>query len=206
MYRRSGSTASAASLSRIATYYRLQTGNRLPLASRKAESSAAMGCREGLAFRYLSAPARKRGGRRRKNRLPWHPGLLCLAAISKRQREWIVLRLQMVLRWPDQTPVCKSGPTKRIRGFRRFGREQRGNPENRMAATRRQRPIFLRSARISADLVVLFANLLAGSLLRQCLLHTASLARLQVVGVTFDFFNDVFRLDLTLKAAQGILQ
>jgi hypothetical protein len=55
-------------------------------------------------------------------------------------------------------------------------------------------------------LVPLFANLLSGTLLRQSLLHPASLARLQVVGVTFHFLNDVLGLDLALEAAQGVFQ
>ena len=37
-------------------------------------------------------------------------------------------------------------------------------------------------------------------------LHPTSFARLQVVGVTLHFLNDVFRLNLALEAAQGVLQ
>jgi hypothetical protein len=55
-------------------------------------------------------------------------------------------------------------------------------------------------------LLVLFANLFSGTLARQSFFHPALLARLQVVGVTLHFLNDVFRLNLALKATQGILQ
>src|ERR1039458_3152789 len=50
----------------------------------------------------------------------------------------------------------------------------------------------------------LFAHLFSGTLLRQSLLHPASLARLQVVGVTLYFPNDVLRLNLTLEATEGV--
>ena len=54
--------------------------------------------------------------------------------------------------------------------------------------------------------IVLFANLFSGTLLRQSLLHPASLARLQVVGVTLYFLNDVLRLNLAFEPTQGVLQ
>src|ERR1019366_6370334 len=52
----------------------------------------------------------------------------------------------------------------------------------------------------------LSTNLLSGTLLRQSLLHPALRARLQVKGVTPHFLNDVFRLNLALKATEGVLQ
>src|SRR5215467_2825651 len=48
--------------------------------------------------------------------------------------------------------------------------------------------------------------LFSGSLTRQRLLHTAPLSRLQVIGVTFHFLDDVFRLHFTLEPAQGVFQ
>ena len=54
-------------------------------------------------------------------------------------------------------------------------------------------------------LLAFFADFLARTLLRQSLLHPASLTRFQVVGVTLDFFNNVFRLDLALESTEGIL-
>ncbi len=56
------------------------------------------------------------------------------------------------------------------------------------------------------DLLVLFANLFSRTFSRQSLLYPALLARLQVVGVTLHFLNDVFRLNLALESTQGILQ
>jgi hypothetical protein len=53
--------------------------------------------------------------------------------------------------------------------------------------------------------VWLSAHLFSGTLSRQSLLHSASLARLQVVGVTLYFSNDVFRLNLALEAAEGVV-
>src|SRR5208282_638770 len=53
---------------------------------------------------------------------------------------------------------------------------------------------------------VLFAHLFSGTLLRQSLLHPASLARLQVVGVTLHFLDDVLRHNLALEPTKGVLQ
>jgi hypothetical protein len=53
------------------------------------------------------------------------------------------------------------------------------------------------------NLIWLSANLLASS--RQGFLHSTLRARLQVEGVTLHFLNDVFRLNLALEPAQGIL-
>jgi hypothetical protein len=49
------------------------------------------------------------------------------------------------------------------------------------------------------NLIPLFAKLFSGTLLRQSLLHPASLARLQVVRVTLHFLDDVFRHNLALE-------
>src|SRR5262249_41640436 len=56
------------------------------------------------------------------------------------------------------------------------------------------------------NLIRLSANLFPGTLSRQSLLQSPPLARLQVVGVTLHFLNDVFGLNLALEATQGILQ
>jgi hypothetical protein len=63
----------------------------------------------------------------------------------------------------------------------------------------RQRPLGLR-------LILLFADFFPGTLSGQGLLHPALLARLQIVGVTLHFLNDVFGLNLALETAQGVLQ
>jgi len=55
-------------------------------------------------------------------------------------------------------------------------------------------------------LVLLFTSLFTIPLSRQRLLHAAFLAGLEVEGMTFDFFNDVFLLDLALKPAQCIFK
>jgi hypothetical protein len=51
-----------------------------------------------------------------------------------------------------------------------------------------------------------FANLFARTFTRESLLQTELFARFQVVGVTFYFLDNVFLLNLTLEAAQGVLQ
>jgi hypothetical protein len=48
-----------------------------------------------------------------------------------------------------------------------------------------------------------FAKLLSGTLLRQSLLHAPLRTWLQVIGVTLYFLDDVFRLNLALKATEG---
>jgi hypothetical protein len=50
-------------------------------------------------------------------------------------------------------------------------------------------------------LVLLFASLLTIPLARQSRLYAFLFARLQVVGVTLDFLDDVFLLNLPLKPA-----
>jgi hypothetical protein len=45
----------------------------------------------------------------------------------------------------------------------------------------------------------------AGIVHCQSFLQSAHLTRLQAVGVTLHFLNDVFRLNLALEATQGIL-
>lgn len=57
----------------------------------------------------------------------------------------------------------------------------------------------------ASGLILLFASLFTATLARQSFLHALLLAGLQVVGMTFNFFNDVFLLNLTLKPAEGIL-
>ena len=54
--------------------------------------------------------------------------------------------------------------------------------------------------------VLLFANFLAGALTSQRSLDTLLFTGLQVKGVAFDFFNNVFLLHLALETAQGIFE
>jgi hypothetical protein len=75
---------------------------------------------------------------------------------------------------------------------------QKGD-QNRKVASRRRRPIC-------ANLVGVSTILLSSTFSRQSLLHTLLCARLQVVGVSPHFLNDVFRLNLTLETTQSILQ
>ena len=56
----------------------------------------------------------------------------------------------------------------------------------------------------SKKLVLLFTSLLAIPLARQSCLDATLLTGLQVVGVTLDFLNNVFLLNLTLEPAQSI--
>lgn len=56
------------------------------------------------------------------------------------------------------------------------------------------------------DLVLLFTCFFAIPLACQRFLHTAFFAGLEIEGMTFDFFNDVFLLDLALKPAQCIFK
>jgi hypothetical protein len=55
-------------------------------------------------------------------------------------------------------------------------------------------------------LIPVFANLLSGTLLGQSLLHSASLARLQVEGVALHILNDVFGHNLALEASECVFQ
>jgi len=50
-----------------------------------------------------------------------------------------------------------------------------------------------------------FSNLFPRALPRQSLFHSTSFAWLQVIRVTFDFSNNVFRLNLTFEPAKRIL-
>ncbi len=56
------------------------------------------------------------------------------------------------------------------------------------------------------QLILLFTSLLAIPLARQCFLDATLFTGLQVVGVTFDFLDDVFLLNLPLKPAECILK
>src|SRR6266436_8163600 len=56
------------------------------------------------------------------------------------------------------------------------------------------------------SLIRLSASLFSGTLSRHSLLQSALLARLQVVGVTPHFLNDVFRLSLAFEPTKGVLQ
>ena len=83
----------------------------------------------------------------------------------------------MVTRFPDQG-------TRYIKGKR--------------AATRGGAALF--------RLVLLFPSFFPAAFARQCFLHALLLAGLQIKGVSFDLFDDVFLLHLALKAAQCILK
>jgi hypothetical protein len=56
------------------------------------------------------------------------------------------------------------------------------------------------------NLVLLFTSLFTIPLTCQCCFDTTLLARLQVVGVTFYFLDDVFLLYLAFKPAQCVLK
>jgi len=56
------------------------------------------------------------------------------------------------------------------------------------------------------ELILLFPNLLSGTLARQSLLQPALLARFQIVGVTLHFLNDVFGLNLAFESTKGVLE
>ena len=58
----------------------------------------------------------------------------------------------------------------------------------------------------SARLVLFFASFFAIPLACQSGLHAALLTGLQIVGVTLDFLDDVLLLDLSLEAAQRVLE
>ena len=53
---------------------------------------------------------------------------------------------------------------------------------------------------------VIPAETLAAALASQSLLHPLLLTRLQIKGMFLHFLNDVFRLNSTLEAAQGVFQ
>ena len=56
------------------------------------------------------------------------------------------------------------------------------------------------------ELVLLLTDLLAIALAGKRFFHALLFARLQVEGMTLHFLDDVFRLDLALKAAQRIFE
>src|SRR3954454_5112674 len=53
---------------------------------------------------------------------------------------------------------------------------------------------------------LIFSRFLSCPLACERLFHTLLLARLQVIGMTLHFFDNVFRLNLTLEATKGVLQ
>ena len=55
------------------------------------------------------------------------------------------------------------------------------------------------------SLILFFASFFTAALARKGFLQTRLLARLQVVGMTLHFLDDVFLLDLPLKPAQCVL-
>jgi hypothetical protein len=71
-----------------------------------------------------------------------------------------------------------------------------------VSALHKKKPLLIAAA---FCLVLLFAILFASTLACQCLFDALLLARFQVIGVTLHFLNDVFRLNLALEAAKGIL-
>src|SRR5215510_7864862 len=56
------------------------------------------------------------------------------------------------------------------------------------------------------DLLLLFASFLAVPFAGKRFFHALLLARLEIEGVPLHFFNNVFLLHFSLKAAQGVLQ
>ena len=56
------------------------------------------------------------------------------------------------------------------------------------------------------ELVLLFTCLLAAALASQRFFYALLFARLEVKGVTLNLLNNVLLLDLTLEAAQGVLE
>jgi hypothetical protein len=54
--------------------------------------------------------------------------------------------------------------------------------------------------------IPIVASFFPGTLLRQSLLHSVSLAGLQVEGVALYILNNVFRLNLAFESPQSILQ
>jgi|SRR5208282_4104818 len=58
----------------------------------------------------------------------------------------------------------------------------------------------------TADLVLLLANFLPGTLASKRSFHTLFLPRLQVKGVALDLFNDVFLLHLALETPQSVFE
>src|SRR5271166_2777821 len=71
---------------------------------------------------------------------------------------------------------------------------------------RNGRPLFGSSDPNCCNLLRLSAILFSGALSCQSLLHSALLARLQVVRVTLNVLNDVFRLNLAFEPTEGVLQ
>jgi hypothetical protein len=59
---------------------------------------------------------------------------------------------------------------------------------------------------LKRELVLLFTSFFSIPLARQCFFDAALFAGLQVVGVTFDFLDDVFLLNLPLKPTERILK
>jgi len=53
---------------------------------------------------------------------------------------------------------------------------------------------------------VLLSDLLAGAFASQGLLHPALFAWLEIEGMSFDFFDDVFLLNFALETAKRVLE
>jgi|GEM_PF-3805667 hypothetical protein len=64
-------------------------------------------------------------------------------------------------------------------------------------------PPWRAAAPFGCNLFRFFANLLPSTLSRQGLFDSALCAGLEVEGVALHFLNDVFRLNLTLKATES---
>lgn len=58
---------------------------------------------------------------------------------------------------------------------------------------------------LGEGLILFLASLFTTALTSQGFFYALLFARLQIEGMTFYFFNDVFSLNLALKAAEGIL-
>ena len=69
--------------------------------------------------------------------------------------------------------------------------------QDQKAAARERRP--------PEGLILFLASLFTAALTSQGFFNALFFARLQIEGMTLHFFNDVFRLNLALEAAEGIL-
>lgn len=83
------------------------------------------------------------------------------------------------------------------------GLRQRVNPnlaKNKTKAATGGAAAFLRCL-----LICLFARLFTAALASQSFFQTLLFARLEVIGVTFHFLNDVLLLNFALETAKGVL-
>jgi len=113
-----------------------------------------------------------------------------------------------------KSPACRY-PQSSCKGSETVGREDLSRRRQQQMASgfraresirKRKRPLPGGSGLIAGKLIVFLANLFPRAFLRERLLHPAPLSRLQIIGVTFHFLNNVLSLNLPLKPAQRVLQ